>query len=54
MTHHIPRPPGIPVLGNINNINPDLPEESFGLLAKKYGEIYELKILSMFHFLHCS
>ncbi|KAB5590413.1 Cytochrome P450 family protein [Ceratobasidium theobromae] len=46
MTTCIPRPPGLPLIGNLSLIDADLPTESFALLAKKYGEIYNLKILA--------
>ncbi|KAB5589304.1 Cytochrome P450 family protein [Ceratobasidium theobromae] len=45
MTVRIPRPPSLPLIGNLTSIDADLPTESFTLLAKKYGEIYGLKIL---------
>lgn len=34
----IPSPPGLPLLGNIKDINPELPLESFNQMADKYGE----------------
>lgn len=45
MTTPIPQPPAIPLLGNINSLDKELPLRSFELLAKKYGEIYQLNIL---------
>ncbi|EJD04651.1 cytochrome P450 oxidoreductase OrdA-like protein [Fomitiporia mediterranea MF3/22] len=38
----IPLPPTIPFLGNANLIDVELPVRSFLLLAKQYGEIYQL------------
>ncbi|KAH8911283.1 putative bifunctional P-450:NADPH-P450 reductase [Coniochaeta sp. PMI_546] len=38
----IPSPPGLPFLGNIKNINPELPLESFIDMADKYGPIWKL------------
>jgi cytochrome P450/NADPH-cytochrome P450 reductase len=37
-TVEIPSPPGLPFLGNIKNINPELPLESFMDMAETYGE----------------
>jgi cytochrome P450/NADPH-cytochrome P450 reductase len=48
MTHRIPCPPGVPILGNLTSIDTDMPTDSFLLLTKKYGEIYKLKILGAF------
>ncbi|CAE6454161.1 unnamed protein product [Rhizoctonia solani] len=44
MTTPIPHPPRIPFLGNLTDIDLDLPAKSTELLAKKYGEIFGLKI----------
>ncbi|KZV98413.1 cytochrome P450 [Exidia glandulosa HHB12029] len=38
----IPQPPTIPFLGNILDIDQELPLSSFKLLAKQYGDIYQL------------
>ena len=38
----IPQPPTIPFLGNATLIDLDVPVRSFLLLAKQYGEIYQL------------
>lgn len=35
----IPSPPGLPLLGNINDINPEFPLGSFLNLAEKYGKL---------------
>ncbi|KAI8986145.1 cytochrome P450 [Trametes punicea] len=40
----IPSPPGLPVLGNVDAIDKDLPVQSLHLLALKYGEIYQLTV----------
>lgn len=45
MTTPIPRPPTIPFLGNATLIDADVPIRSFNLLAKQYGEIFELNLL---------
>ncbi|KAF8713414.1 cytochrome P450, partial [Rhizoctonia solani] len=45
MTTPIPHPTGIPWLGNLNSIDFELPIKSTELLARKYGEIFSLKIL---------
>ena len=34
----IPEPPGLPLLGNITNINPDYPLGSMVEMAEKHGE----------------
>ncbi|KAJ1303594.1 hypothetical protein OPQ81_011777 [Rhizoctonia solani] len=44
MTTPIPHPPRIPLLGNLTSIDFELPVRSTELLAKKYGEIFGLKI----------
>ncbi|KAJ1303515.1 hypothetical protein OPQ81_011700 [Rhizoctonia solani] len=45
MTTPIPQPPAIPFLGNVTDIDTELPSKSFTLLAKQYGEIYALNLL---------
>ena len=40
----IPQPPTIPFLGNATLIDSELPTRSFLLLAKQYGEIYQLEV----------
>lgn len=50
MTSPIPQPPAIPFLGNVHNIDNELPNRSFQLLAEQYGEIYQLNMLGAFNF----
>lgn len=38
----IPHPPGYPLVGNIADIDPELPIQSLANLADQYGEIYSL------------
>ncbi|KZW03436.1 cytochrome P450 [Exidia glandulosa HHB12029] len=38
----IPQPPAVPLVGNIFDIDPETPLNSFYSLAKEYGEIYKL------------
>ncbi|KAJ4417904.1 hypothetical protein N0V85_001644 [Neurospora sp. IMI 360204] len=45
MSTPIPRPPGIPVLGNLFDITPSNTWWSLKELAEKYGEIFQVKIL---------
>ncbi|KAJ7118091.1 cytochrome P450 [Mycena epipterygia] len=45
MSMPIPQPRTIPFLGNVTSIDTVLPTRSFELLAKKYGEIYQLDIV---------
>ncbi|KAG8730332.1 hypothetical protein FRC11_006965, partial [Ceratobasidium sp. 423] len=45
MTTPIPQPPAIPFLGNVADIDSELPTKSFTLLAKQYGEIFALNLL---------
>ncbi|KAK1223348.1 hypothetical protein PQX77_013780 [Marasmius sp. AFHP31] len=45
MTTPIPQPPGIPFIGNITAIDREVPITSFHLLAKQYGEIYQLNLI---------
>lgn len=41
----IPTPPAVPFLGHVNTIDKDLPIRSLDLLARQYGEIYQLNVL---------
>ncbi|KAH7029526.1 cytochrome P450 [Microdochium trichocladiopsis] len=41
----IPQPPGVPVLGNIFDVNPNNTWASLKGLAEKYGEIFQIKVL---------
>ncbi|PHH67527.1 hypothetical protein CDD80_769 [Ophiocordyceps camponoti-rufipedis] len=45
MSQPIPRPAGVPLLGNIFDVNPSNPWASLNALAEKHGEIFQLKIL---------
>ncbi|KAJ1303507.1 hypothetical protein OPQ81_011693 [Rhizoctonia solani] len=45
MTTPIPQPPPLPFIGNVTDIDTELPTQSFALLAKQYGEIYRLDIV---------
>ncbi|KAH8884632.1 cytochrome P450 [Thozetella sp. PMI_491] len=45
MTTLIPKPPGVPLLGNIFDINPNNTWSSLQTLAEKYGEIFQIKVL---------
>jgi len=40
----IPGPPGVPLLGNIPDIDLDHPIESLGRIADTYGEIFKLRL----------
>ncbi|KZT04430.1 cytochrome P450 [Laetiporus sulphureus 93-53] len=42
MTTPIPCPPSLPFLGHVTSIEKEVPLRSFALLARQYGEIYEL------------
>jgi hypothetical protein len=44
MSTPIPQPPGVPFLGNINNLDRELPLRTHIQLQKQYGEIYQLTI----------
>jgi cytochrome P450 / NADPH-cytochrome P450 reductase len=44
MSTPIPQPPGVPFLGNINNLDRELPLRAHIQLQKQYGEIYQLTI----------
>ncbi|CAE6484242.1 unnamed protein product [Rhizoctonia solani] len=46
MTTPIPQPPSLPFIGNVRDIDTELPTQSFALLAKQYGEIYRLNIVA--------
>jgi hypothetical protein len=41
----IPQPPSIPFLGNVTDLESEVPLRSFSLLSKTYGEIYQLNLL---------
>ncbi|MCJ1338399.1 hypothetical protein MMC09_003686 [Bachmanniomyces sp. S44760] len=45
MTTPIPQPPGIPLLGNIFDVNPGNTWVSLQKLWKKYGEIFKITVL---------
>ncbi|KAJ6474020.1 fatty acid hydroxylase [Mycena vitilis] len=45
MSVPIPQPPAIPFIGNVTSLEKDVPLNSFRLLAKTYGEIYQLDLV---------
>ncbi|KAJ8077442.1 hypothetical protein PM082_001872 [Marasmius tenuissimus] len=45
MTTPIPQPSGIPFIGNITDVDSEVPTASLHLLAKQYGECYQLNFL---------
>ncbi|KAK7751909.1 hypothetical protein SLS62_006210 [Diatrype stigma] len=45
MTTPIPQPPGVPLLGNIFDVNPNNTWASLKKLAEKYGEIFQITVL---------
>ncbi|KAH7141454.1 cytochrome P450 [Dactylonectria estremocensis] len=45
MASPIPQPPGLPLLGNIRDIDPSNTWSSLKVLAEKYGEIFQIKVL---------
>ncbi|KAJ7218356.1 fatty acid hydroxylase [Mycena pura] len=45
MSTPIPQPPTIPFMGNATALDRDVPHHSFTLLAKTYGEIYQLDLV---------
>ncbi|KAJ7470035.1 cytochrome P450 [Mycena galericulata] len=47
MSLPIPQPPAIPFIGNVTALDKDVPLRSSILLAKTYGEIYQLNILGL-------
>jgi hypothetical protein len=44
MTTPIPEPSGLPIIGNLLQIDAEVPMRGFEVLAKEYGEIYRLRI----------
>ncbi|KAF4509973.1 hypothetical protein G6O67_001904 [Ophiocordyceps sinensis] len=46
MSQPIPQPPGVPVLGNIFNINQANPWASLKSLAEQHGEIFQIRVLN--------
>ncbi|KAL8643811.1 MAG: hypothetical protein Q9226_008106 [Calogaya cf. arnoldii] len=45
MTTKIPRPPGVPLLGNISDVDPSNTWVSLQKLWEKYGEIFKITVL---------
>ncbi|KAK4164755.1 bifunctional P-450:NADPH-P450 reductase [Cladorrhinum sp. PSN259] len=45
MSTPIPQPPGVPLLGNIKDVDPSNTWWSLKTLAEKYGEIFKIKVL---------
>ncbi|KAK4096400.1 cytochrome P450-like protein [Parathielavia hyrcaniae] len=45
MSTPIPQPPGVPLLGNIFDVDPSNTWWSLKTLAEKYGEIFQIKVL---------
>ncbi|KAG7284584.1 hypothetical protein NEMBOFW57_010962 [Staphylotrichum longicolle] len=45
MSTSIPQPPGVPLLGNIFDVDPNNTWWSLKTLAEKYGEIFQIKVL---------
>ncbi|KAH8426866.1 bifunctional cytochrome P450/NADPH--P450 reductase [Aspergillus melleus] len=41
----IPGPRGVPFLGNVLDVDPEVPEQSFSLMADNYGPIFRLSIV---------
>lgn len=44
MAEEIPRVPGLPFIGNLRDINPEVPIESLSNLADTYGPIYKFSV----------
>ena len=47
MTTPIPSPPSVPFLGHARIIDREVAINSYNLLAKQYGEIYQLNLLGL-------
>ncbi len=45
MSQPIPQPRGVPVLGNIFDVNPNNPWGSLKKLSEEYGDIFQIKVL---------
>lgn len=45
MSTPIPQPPGVPLLGNILDVDPSNPWASLKKLAEKHGEIFQINVL---------
>lgn len=52
MTTPIPCPPSLPFFGHVTRIEKEVPVRSFVLLAKQYGEIFELLQFCEFFVVH--
>ncbi|CDO70376.1 hypothetical protein BN946_scf184999.g16 [Trametes cinnabarina] len=46
MTTSIPSPPALPFLGHITQLDKEIPQRTFDLLADQYGEIYKLNLIT--------
>ncbi|KAI2468130.1 bifunctional P-450:NADPH-P450 reductase [Annulohypoxylon bovei var. microspora] len=46
MSHPIPKPPGVPLLGNVFDIDTGNTWDSLRGLAERYGEIFQVKVLN--------
>ncbi|KAE8374449.1 fatty acid hydroxylase [Aspergillus bertholletiae] len=44
MTETIPSPHGVPILGNVLDVDPEHPQESLARIAKIYGPIFRLRL----------
>jgi cytochrome P450/NADPH-cytochrome P450 reductase len=54
MTTPIPQPPAIPFIGNVAQMDRDVPLNSFHLLAATYGDIFKLNFLGNYLVILCS
>ena len=54
MTTPIPQPPGLPLVGNVLDVDPSSPLLGIKRLNQKYGEIFKLSILGNDRYFLCS
>lgn len=47
MSHPIPQPPAFPFIGNLHQVDNEVPIRGYFLLSKQYGEIYKMNILGL-------
>ncbi|EPE06594.1 bifunctional p-450 nadph-p450 reductase [Ophiostoma piceae UAMH 11346] len=43
-SEEIPMPPGLPIMGNVRDIDPAAPVQSLNRLAEQYGDIYRMNV----------
>lgn len=45
MTEPIPQPPALPLIGNVRDLDPEIPLQSLWRICEEYGPIFKLNLL---------